>query len=163
MTQAPRLALSPAVRAQRPTAMWRMWVTNWVTIGPYVVACARTPVDTSVRLTCADGWQRCIHLAFGTKRSQVQILSPRQIWAIPVRGERGQGSVAFCLWGVTPQTPTVLASPDPALGTLALNQQTVQGGLVVPRQPWVIHARGERGLGSVVSWLLGAKTLVVLC
>ena len=43
-------------------------------------------------------------------------------WAILARGEREPGSPSLLFWGATPQTPTVLAPTDPALGTLADDQ-----------------------------------------
>jgi hypothetical protein len=34
-----------------------------------------------------------------------------------------RGGLGFCFWGATPQTPTVLAPSDPALGALGLDQR----------------------------------------
>ena len=46
----------------------------------------------------------------------------RRDWADPVHGERGRDRGAMSFWGATPQTPTVLAPRDAALGALVGNQ-----------------------------------------
>src|SRR5256885_8654695 len=44
-------------------------------------------------------------------------------WAILARGEREPGSPSLLFWGATPQTPTLLAPPDPALVIWAVDQR----------------------------------------